>query len=375
MEHQRQTFDEERALWNTERTELHEKVAQLERSLRQHKIISSSQVSSPVNNSDGGFQSNSSIWSLPSKGGSHDTSVSTTGDEIWRGPKPDVQPSRTFSDPTTQSTRPGDRSRLPSIAEDTTCGGKESSVMQPGPRKLSVSAAVMDKNLDGINFKSGILSSGPVKKVMTPQSPSPRTSSPSHVAPGILQLPSSKIVAPFDLYTKDAGHTPLVRRTYFNTDGASSESNEVSPMQPETERPPLEPQVSFRKLPSERSDSYFPVAEDESCDEKDGPGDQKDKSQDWEDESRDEDPELKGPLGINDSEGGDKQFLLELDSKLVQAARSKANSPPSVASDKGGSLDTDEKDFEQPEHEPELRIKRSMNFGSAFGSKTCGKGI
>ncbi|KAF6239828.1 hypothetical protein HO173_002374 [Letharia columbiana] len=357
MEHQRQTFDEERALWSVERTELHEKIAQLEGSLYRYQTISSSQASSPINNSKRGSQSNSSFWSLLSKDGSSHTSGTTTGDEIWRGPKLDVQPTRTFSDPTTQSTKPGDRGRLPSIAEDTTCGRKDSLDMQPGLHKPSVSSAEIDKNLDGINFKSSTLSPVPIKQVMTPQSPSSRTSSPSRLSPRTIQLPSSKLEAPLDPYTKDAGHTPLVRRTYFNADFPSGEGDGPTPTQPEIERPPLEPHVSSAKLPSERSDSYFPVAEDESWDERD-------RSRDGEDKSPDEDPELKEPLGLDNSKGEDKHFLGELDSKLLQAARSEAFSPSGTGSGRESSLDKDEKDFEQPEHEPKLRIKRSTNFGN-----------
>ncbi len=381
MEHQRQTFDEERSLWNTERTELHEKIAQLEGSLRRDQV-SSSQMSYPINNSNSTSQSNSNFWNLLSKDGSNHTSATTTGDEIWRGPKLDVQPTRTFSDPTTHSTKPGDLDRLPSIAEDTTCGRKDSSDMQPNLRKPSVSGAEIDKNLDGINFKSSTLSPVSAKNVMTPQSPSPRTSSPSCLSPGTIQLPSSKLEAPPDPYTKDAGHTPLARRTYFDADGATSEGDGATPTQPEIERPPFEPHVSFAKAPSERSDSYFPAAEEESRVEKeefrDGgekPRDQKDRPPDEEDRSRDEDPELKGPLGLDSSKGEDEQFLSELDSKLLQATRSKAFSTPSVSSERESSSDKDGRDFEQPEHEPKLRIKRSMNFGSAFGAKTCGKGI
>lgn len=382
MEHQRQIFDEERALWNTERTELHEKIAQLEGSLRRYQAISSSQVSSPIHKSNGTSQSDSSFWSFLGKDVSNHTSVTSTGDEIWRGPKIDVQPTRTFSDPTTQSTKPGARDRLPSIAEDTTCGRKDFSEIQPGFHKPSVSGADSDKNLDGINFKSSTLSPVSVKKVMTPQSPSPHTSSPSRLSPKTIQLPSSKMGAPLDPYTTDAGHTPLARRTDFEVDGTSNEGDRATPTQPEIERPPFEPHVSFARKPSERSDSYFPVIEEDSQAEKDSSRDgghkspnDKDESRSGEDESRDEDPELKGPFGLDNSQGEDNKFLNELDSKLLQAAKSAAFSPPSAGLDGKDHRDNDGKDFEQPENEPTLRIKRSMNFGSAFGAKTLGKGI
>ena len=373
MEHQRQAFDEERELWNTEREELHEKIAQLEGSLRRYQAVSSSQVLSPINNSNIPSQSNKSSRSLLGKDGSGHTSATATGHEIWRGP--DVKPTRTFSDPTIQLNKPRDRSRLPSIAEDTTCGLKDSSDMHPGLHRSSLSGVEIDKNLDGITFKSSPLSAAPTKKIMTPQSPSPGIPSPARVSPGAIQLPSSKLEDPPDLYTKDAGHTPLARRTYSNADGASSEGDRETPIQPEIERPPLEPHVSFARLPSERSDSYFPVIEDESREEKDSSTDPMTESRDEEDESRDEDPELKGPLGLHNSIGEDNHFLHEVDSKLLEVTRSGVSSPHSAGLDGQASPAKNEADFDEPEHEPKLRIKRSMNFGSAFGAKDCGKGV
>ena len=375
MEHQRRTFDEERALWNIERMELHERITQLEKSLRGHQAISSRQMPSPIKNSDTASQDKSSFRNVLGKDSSNPTSETATGNEVWRGSKPDVQPTRTFSDPTIHYTKPGDRSRLPSIAEDTTCGRKDPSDVQTDLRKSSVSGAQIDKNLDGINFKSRVLSPASAKRIMTPQSPSPRTSSPSHLSPKTLELPSSVLNALPDPYTKDAGHTPLPRRTDFNADGASSDCNGATPTQPEIERPPLEPHASFVKAPSERSDSYFPEVEDEPKDRKDSTVGQEGEFSDREDTSRDEDPELKGPLGLNSSNGEGNPFLHELDSRLEQVARTKTSVPPSVGLDAETSPAKDDEDFEQPEPEPQLRIKRSMNFGSAFGAKTCGKGI
>ena len=129
----------------------------------------------------------------------------------------------------------------------------------------------------------------------------------------------------------------------------------MTPVQPEAERPPLEPQPTRVRLPSERSDSHFPAAEITPSDA---------------------DPELNGPLGLTNDKSEDDQFLNELDSKL-QAAASKSLQTPTVAdaSESGSSERGDEKDFQQPEHEPKLRMKRSMNFGSAFGAKYCGEGV
>ena len=336
--------------------ELHEKIAQLDGSLRRYQAVSSSQLSSPTNTSINLPQTDSSSQSLLSKDGSSPTSATTTGHEFWRGPQPASQPTRTFSEPTIQPTKPRDQSRLPSIAEDTTCGRKDSSNMQHDSRKQSLSGRVMEQNIDGITFKSNPLSAVPANKIMTPQSPSPRTSTPSLISPQKIHLPLSTLEAPLDPYTKDAGHTPLARRAYVQGDGASSEGDGTTPTQPEIDRPPLEPHASFTKLPSERSNSYFPTVEGESRDKKDIPVDQE---EDGKDKSPDEDPELKGPLGLdNSSTRQNNRFLHELDSRLEGLVAQKDN-----------------EDFEQPEEEPKLRIKRSMNFGSAFGAKTSGKGI
>ena len=367
MERQRKVHSEERDLWHIERKELEEKIVKLEVSLQRYQAISSSQATSPIDKS--GSAANSSFWSMLSTETSRGTNTSSTGDEFWRGPKIDVQPTRTFSANSTQTHKSGDR--LPSIAENAhTRNRKESSEhstdKQGARHKPSINSADIDKNLDGITFKTGGLAPGVVKNIMTPQSPSPVPASPSKISPGTISLPSSALEAPEDIFTKDAGHTPLARRSYFNNDGPGSTDAET-PTQPELERPPLEPHTTAVKLPSERSDSYFPPVPDER------------------EPIDNEDPELKGPLGLTNDASADNKFLSALDSKLEQAAKSSPSSDnldsPAVA---GASSninsdqqrgDDDVPDFEQPDHEPRLRIKRSINFGSAFGSKSCGRGI
>lgn len=360
IEHQREVHSEERALWHTERAELHEKIVQLEASLRRYQAISSSQVSSPVNKNASSKES--SLWSLSSIDGPRhtSTSASATGEEVWR-PKTDVEPTRTFSDLSNQAAKV--ENRLPSISEDVTAASHRESTgsvskSQSAPLKPSVNVPQIDRNLDGITFKS----SGPAptkgNNIMTPQSPSPPSPSPSRISSSSIELPSSVLAEPQDPYTKDAGHTPLAPRSNLNTDGAASarSSNVTTPTQPETERPPLEPHTTSIRLPAERSDSYFPPTEDRPDDA---------------------DPELSGPLGLKNIKGEDDKFLNELDSKLQRAASSDTLEPSAVAgaSDSDGSTGIDEKAFEQPEEEPKLRIKRSMNFGSAFGAKSIGKGL
>lgn len=360
MERQRQAHDEERALWNTERMELQDRIAELEGSLRRHQAISSSQLSSPMGLN--GSRENNNFWGLLSVGSSRHTSANTTGDEVWRGPKPDVQPSRTFSDISNQSARP--ESRLPSIAEDLSYrsrgeSSQGSTSTQTLKHKPSINGVHIDKNLDGINFKPSGIPPEIITNAMTPQSASPKSPSPANVSPGTMPMPLVKLGVQ-DPYTQDAGHTPLARRTYFNNDGTSDSSTpKQADEQLELQRLLLEPHTTSVRPPSERSNSYFPAPPDPP---------------------EDEDPALQGPLGLTNSQGNDNHFLNELDGKLLQAAVSGLRESPAEASasdvEKAQATNGDEdRDFEQLEHEPKLRIKRSMNFGSAFGSKNCGKGF
>jgi len=90
---------------------------------------------------------------------------------------------------------------------------------------------------------------------------------------------------------------------------------------------------------------------------------------------------MNAPLGLTNDVLGDNQFLSALDSKLEAAAAATGESSMDEetstvggASEKKADSDGGE-GIEQPESEPRLRIKRSMNFGSAFGSSRCGKGV
>jgi hypothetical protein len=340
MDRQRQTFDEERALWNIERTELHEKIVHLEGVVRRSQGKASSRITSPTHKNG---SASSVIWSPP---GTDDRIVSS-GDEFWRGAggKSDAQPTRTFSESSNQSARAGER--LPSIAEDGI--GKKSersfsnslNIEAASPRS-SMSSRKTDHNIDGVTFKSNGTAPAVVKDLIALQSPSPKRS-PSRLSPGPSPLHSIRLGGPHDPYTKDAGHTPLARRSSV-VSGAGS-SDPPTPTQPEIERPPLEPRSSVTKIPTERSNSYFPDVPD-----------------------IDENLELKEPLTLHNDVAEDNSFLHELNSKLEVAKLE--NSEPTVVH-----LEKADTAVDQPEPEPKLRIKRSMNFGSQFGSSACGKGF
>ncbi len=339
MDRQRQAFDEERALWNIERTELHEKIVQLEAILRRSRGKSSIEVSSPTKKNG---LATGMTWSLPGP----DNPMTDSGDEFWRGAggKSDAQPTRTFSDSSAQSARAGER--LPSIAEDAIAQRSERSISNGSNTDATVrkqSGGKLDQDIDGITFKSSSTAPAVLKDLIALQLPSPKRP-PARHSPGSIPLPSSQLRESRDPYTKDAGHTPLVRRSSA-VSGAGS-SDPPSPMRPETERPPLEPRTSTARIPSERSNSYFPEAPD-----------------------IDEDPEMKKPLALQNDEAEDNGFLHELDSKL-EVAKSE-NLEPTVVHE----IEKADAVIYQPEPEPKLRMKRSMNFGSQFGASACGKGF
>ncbi|MCJ1226607.1 hypothetical protein MMC12_003260 [Toensbergia leucococca] len=357
MEHQRQVFDEERALWHTERQELQEKLTQVEAMLRQCQANSGNGIMSPYDAAEAVPGGRSAYVNIDY---SKHATIST-GDEFWRGAggKSGAQPTRTFSDSSTQSIKLEER-RLPSIAEDDVTHGSRAprncSNKSNGVRKSSLQAVTFDKNLDGINFKPNGLPPAIVQSVMTESPSSHRSESPAHASPGFIALPSSSLQASEDPYIKDAGHTPLIRRGSGHQDGSSSvtPSESHTPTKPEKERPPLEPHSSTVKIPSERAKSYFPQSVDDI----------------------NEDPGLKGPLSLNNSKAEDKGFLNELDSKLLQAVRASTQELPDISESNNADKDSlEEGKGPDPEPEPKLRIKRSMNFGSAFGAARCGKDI
>lgn len=352
MDHQRQVFDEERTLWHTERSEMQERIAELEASLRRYEANSSSQISSPTEPTGSG---KSSVWNPAHYNG---LAKKFTGNEFWRGSggKSDAQPTRTFANQADQLLKVEDR--LPIIEEDSMAYRPKAasfpinSIDSRTLGKASTRGIGTDKNLDGITFRESTLVPTITGSLMTSQVTLPqRSPSPTRVSPGSIPLPSSLLIAPPDPYTKDAGHTPLARRSEYNLDGSSGalSGGLATPTQPERERPPLEPRASAIHMPLERDNSYFPSVEGDN----------------------DGDIELREPLGLKDNAVADEEFLDIVDSKLLQATQSKALEP----SKSDRETIHKDKSFDQPEPEPKLRIKKSMNFGSQFGASSCGKGF
>ena len=358
LEHQRQLHNEERELWHQERQELHAKISELETTVRQLQHRSNSDIISPTGVS--GFAL-APFGSFSSNRGSRTTSGST-GDEFWRGAggKSDAVPTRTFSESSEYSTARSDDRWMPSIAEDNNSGqavvSRQTSHESPeSHHKPSIDGAEIDKNLDGISFKPSAVAPSFVKSIITPQSPSPLQSSPFSNPP---EQSASEVLAVVDPYIQDAGHTPLARglSPHVFSDNASELATPTMSEQGSQVREPR-PSIAISRQPNERSNSYFPPPP----------------------ETIEEDPELAAPLGLQNQDSEDTNFLNELDSKLLQAAKSAVFSPAETEQSsepkKENNAEMDGKNFEQSENEPKLRIKRSMNFGSVFGAKKCGKGI
>lgn len=160
---------------------------------------------------------------------------------------------------------------------------------------------------------------------------------------------------------KNAGHTPMEFGRPAISEPVSGVESRISP---EVEVFPTKDESGFSSKPhrpvmppSERSDSYFSSAFETETDD--------------EVPQKDGDVELKGPLAMEskNEEGRYNQFLDQLDAKLL--AESQRPRQASIAGSEGrnrfGKID-DEVD----DGGPRLKLKKSMNFGSAFGSKNCG---
>ena len=371
-EQERQSFAAERALWDIERQALYARVQELEQalSLKNGQTMSKQSVSaiSPEIGSPpfGNFSNKGGVdgfGSFPNGNGAIHTSTESDGDEFWRGAgaRKGSVATRTFSDSSARSGKPEDR-RLPSIAE-TESPDKPSEALASTKNTASGTAktqsdssggAKRGSDFDGIKFRS--LLQLPENAVLTPESPSPKQSiSPPCASPGHIEVPSHTISAPEDILIRDAGHTPLARATERTGNSSGVASNAQTPIQ----EGPRHPRASVAHPPSERSNSYFPPPPDD-----------------------DEDPELKGPLNLQNDGANDKAFLDELDSKLTDAAMTTATTNESVEktklaenhhpSDRAESAPVPP-NFDQPELEPRLKMRRSMNFGAPLGSVRHGK--
>lgn len=404
IEHVRQVHAEERALWAFEREELRKTIKRLESVVHLLSSAKGSAVASPTEPTS---IPKRPFDSFPARLPPRTSSLDAPSNGLWRGsgvpggfpPTLHYVESR---DPTHSMHHLSSISEKPHLNRKKSVGFDISRPLSPpnsGSKIAPISGDSIDASLDGISFKPSGLPPSLFKSVITPnsQSPSPTHRSVSPLArspplygpaaalepkPVILALPRASFNKPDELLTAHAGHTPMSR---INDDASDASTPKLFPapeqeQQQENEVPPLDPPPSHAppaRPPNERAESYFPVLSPTSEEEDKG--------------ERDEDPALKPPLALpSDAPAGNPErggFLSSLDHKLLQAQRSQSEEELAKSSRVGAEIEAErgasstnagsesahqgggaDAGSEDDSDEPKLKIKRSMNFGSQFGT-------
>lgn len=360
-EQQRQAYEQERQAWAIERTALKTKIADLEFRLNKANGGRRRMSNDSPYGSGNSFKTD---FHIPATIGHHNGIRHQTfsnaplehlkqeySKPVWEPASP-LPATRVFS-------HDDDVQHLPSISEDgpaTRLSPQRSNENKPIPIQQ------IDDTLDGITVKSeGVKSS--FNKIISPiivaRSPSPKE---QIIEPPKMLLETSNLLDPLDAkLRKNAGHTPLAfdesLSSLGTTNGQPTPQPEVPKDPAPTKRPPLRP--------SENSQSYFSTDDihapaPETILEEDEPEPQF--------EPEDDKP-LTGPLMLDAS--GKSQashiFLDQLDHKLEEEVRkSLSPSPAHSPAPSQQSTKTDDENF------PRLRMKKSTNFGSAYGAKAPG---
>ena len=388
-EKERKHIDRERKLWETERELLQSRITELESALnkntsgRRRYSNDSTRSMVPSLRSVSGFSHFASHSN--SVNGSRQTSESHTAPPVWEPEQPKPA-SRVFSESDMaainvfgQGENNKPNGHLPSISEDAMLPALEReispSTVPSSQHSEPVPVEKIDPKLDGIVLKSTALQPSfqfMSPKVLTPQPQTPqRSPSPESKSNGLgaaLHLPMDGMISPFDAKLKmHAGHTPMA----FTGNGPTGPMSGQSPdaPSPKQEKPPTPVQTAKRPppRPTERSDSYFSATADDDA--------STEKMADVETaEDEDQDPELKGPLTMssNNEKGQSDAFLNTLNMKLLAEAHKHIKSPESSTSDEKNRETKPPQDARDDDGGPRLRLKKSMNFGSAFGSNKCG---
>ncbi|KAI9866307.1 MAG: hypothetical protein M1813_001429 [Trichoglossum hirsutum] len=351
FEQERSLFAQERELWETERQALYERIKELESALEGDngfgKKMSQPAIGRPSVDSVsmfGQLHHRGTFGNAGTSGSLRRQATQNDAEEkFWEGPSSHRgSATRTFSPPPK-----AEEERLSSISE---CGGvslsksierpglrnrqgSEASVhfLEPTPKTIGsgIDISLIEKGLDGISLKASSLPPAILAKVRSPPPDSPGVYSP-------LSGHNSSGLSPGGLFNlkKDAGHTPPSLGRFSVED-----SEQATPKQPEHVH---HPSIAYPLPDDLPSDS--PVEADKA---------------------------LAAPLGITNNEEKDAAFLNQLDSKLLQEARRNVFTPSETSSNSGEEVVTNEA-LHQQEPEIKIRFKRSMNFGSAFGSTGFG---
>ncbi|KAI9040657.1 uncharacterized protein KD926_007873 [Aspergillus affinis] len=331
FENERSLFAEERQLWEQERSLLKSKIADLELLLRHNGATVAGSTSPPgasAPHSSMIFQSLPTNWS-----------ESAHNPQVWEGSSPGSRPTRVFPeaeklvDSQTSLSEQGATLSNPSL--DFALSPRSHATDSTPGSTMSVPIEKLDSRLDGITLKSTALPPEIFARVMTPPSPLSRETSPSasqkaENKPGF-KLRLSELGPPERNLVRDAGHTPMAvidrdmdTELPSPTEGTIKEENE-----------PLTPRAL--RQPAENSDSYFANLPD--------------------------DPALKGPLSLVNDEEHDNDFLKELDQKLLGEARHVLGLSGPTEESKESETDASN----SGEQEPELKLRSTTNFGTAFG--------
>ena len=413
FEKEKKAFDRERKMWSAERSMLKARIADLEFKLNKAQNSSSSSSSKRRYSNDStsapnvdAFRSKYSSFSGPSM-----TSIATNSRQpsqenekmttpIWEGPENTAPVTRVFSNEDQKAA-----THLPSISEDEAVRGDADTVSPKTEPAGPIPIEAIDSNLEGIMIKSTALAPSFVARINSgTQSPAHSPSPRPRASEGGLALEMNNLLSPLDDKLKrHAGHTPM----NFGTNGASTGGTSTGLVTPKHDKP-LAPASTARPplRPSEDSESYFSFSgeggESAKVDEKDsveqkrradvrrgtlsnpGPILLPDEAEDF-----DEDPALQGPLMLDPSAKlkSSDSFLDLVDAKLQaeikqhpevskEAGQTAAIISPtsgSVSDSKEDNYEREQKQLEADDGMPKLKMKRSMNFGSAWGGTFPGR--
>jgi hypothetical protein len=410
FEKEKKAFDQERKMWNAERSMLKARIAELEFKLNKSQGSSSSKrrysndstVAPCVDSIRSAYiyfpDSSKTNSTTSSRQPSRETEKITA--PIWEGPENTAPVTRVFSNEDQKTV-----DHMPSISEDEALQSGGDAVSPKTEPAVPIPIEAIDSNLEGIMIKSTALAPSFVARINSgTQSPAHSPSPRPRPADGNLALEMNNLLSPLDEKLKrHAGHTPM----NFSTNGASSGGNSSGQPTPRQEKPPAPTSsVCIPLRPSENSDSYFSfTAEGENAvkvDELDvveekrradvrrgtlsqlGPILQSEETQEL-----DEDPELQGPLMLDPSAKlkSSDSFLSLVNAKLQDeikqhpevskdAEQTAALLSPTSGTGSPSKSDTFEKEQTQIEVDdgmPKLKMKRSMNFGSAWGGTFPGR--
>lgn len=408
FEKEKRAFDRERKMWNAERSMLKARIAELEIKLNKsqdttgkRRYSNDSTTAPSVTSFRSTFSSFSGASVTSSISGSRQPSQEkdkiTT--PVWEGLENSAPVTRVFSNEDQKIV-----THLPSILEDDAM--TESNTISPS---AEISAApipieAIDSNLEGIMIKPTALAPSFVARINSGTQSPAHSPSPRPRATDGLALEMNSLLLPLDDKLKrHAGHTPM----NFGTNGASTGGNSTEPPTPKAEKPPAPASTARPPIrPRENSDSYFSFSDnskdadtvkaDESAqkrraDVRRGTLSQTNPILHEEPDELDEDPALAGPLMLDPAAKlkSSNSFLDLVDAKLqeeinqhlevsVEPAQTAAGvSPPKSSArspeHEGNSYERKQKEIEVDDGMPKLKMKRSMNFGSAWGGTFPGR--